>query len=344
MLKATAATASADDRESDEWSSDDEVHRLPLERRQRFGGMLDHIEAVVGVVHACELFALYEFVSVFLSARRCQYCKKKYIAEFSLPNACTTCLAVSLLLDVWAKQTGFPAWPAIIWDPRFLEARMQKQARYSAVLQKSDVVWFYGSNPSFGVVPLTSHVTFRYACTCRDITPYEEAKGAMMLKRKLSGKNVKEINVAVQDCEEDLLKVCETTFLRLLEIAHASCWCSPGPGSSLCLMTSRANISNTRCIAGCEQPKGERLRWMRGLKERISMCKGGKKKAAAATKKPAAADGISSSSSEKSKSSAAASKKAAAAAALDTGSVGEFKESQYAYNDDGGGADSDGVR
>jgi hypothetical protein len=47
------------------------------------------------------------------------------------------------------------------------------------------------------------------ACICRDITPYEEAKEAMM-KRKLSGKNVKEIEVAIQDCEEDLLKVCET--------------------------------------------------------------------------------------------------------------------------------------
>jgi hypothetical protein len=30
------------------------------------------------------------------------------------------------------------------------------------------------------------------------------------MKRKLSGKNVKEIEVAIQDCEEDLLKVCET--------------------------------------------------------------------------------------------------------------------------------------
>jgi hypothetical protein len=40
----------------------------------------------------------------------------------------------------------------------------------------------------------------------------------MMLKRKVSGKNVKDVNVAIQDCEEDLLKVCETTFLRLLEL------------------------------------------------------------------------------------------------------------------------------
>jgi glycerol kinase len=53
---------------------------------------------------------------------------------------------------VWAKQTGFPAWPAIVWDPRFLDAKVQKQA--IAVLHKSDVVWFYGANPAFGVVPL----------------------------------------------------------------------------------------------------------------------------------------------------------------------------------------------
>jgi hypothetical protein len=85
------------------------------------------------------------------------------------------------------------------------------------------------------------------------------------------------------------------------------------------------------------------------LKERISMRKGGKKKATVATKKTAAADG-SSSSSKKSKSSAAAAKQAAAAAALDAdapsdaSSVGEPKESQYVYlDDDGGGADSDGV-
>jgi hypothetical protein len=29
------------------------------------------------------------------------------------------------------------------------------------------------------------------------------------MKRKLSGKNVKEIDVAIQDCEEDMLKVCD---------------------------------------------------------------------------------------------------------------------------------------
>jgi PWWP domain len=153
--------ASADARESDEWSSDDEVHKLPLERRQRFGGMLDHgLEAVVGVVHARELYgALYEFVCVFLRARRCRYGKKVCIADVQLAKCVLLHYVprcVSLIRSsVWAKQTGFPAWPAIIWDPRFLDARMQKLARHSAVLQKSDVVWFYGANPSFGVVPLT---------------------------------------------------------------------------------------------------------------------------------------------------------------------------------------------
>jgi PWWP domain len=79
---------------------------------------------------------------------------KKFASKmFSFLNASTMCLGVSPLSDlVWAKQTGFPAWPAIIWDPRFLDAKVQKQA--IAVLHKSDVVWFYGANPSFGVVPL----------------------------------------------------------------------------------------------------------------------------------------------------------------------------------------------
>lgn len=30
-----------------------------------------------------------------------------------------------------------------------------------------------------------------------------------MMKRKLSAKNVKDIDIAIQDCEEDLLKVCD---------------------------------------------------------------------------------------------------------------------------------------
>jgi hypothetical protein len=109
----------------------------------------------------------------------------------------------------------------------------------------------------------------------------------------------------------------------------------------------------SQCTSACAQAKAERLLWLRALKPRVSMRKGGRKKAAAAGKKPAAAaaDGSasSSSSSKKSKSSSAAAAKRAAAAALDAdapsdaSSVGEPKESQYVYLDDDGGADSDGV-
>lgn len=93
---------------------------------------------------------------------------------------------------VWAKQTGFPDWPAMIWDPRYAEKKLIKAAYNS--LGKSHVVRFYQEGYMFALIPY------------QNIKNLIENQDKMLVQKQLKPKQKKTIVSALEEAKLDARK------------------------------------------------------------------------------------------------------------------------------------------